>query len=237
MQIDRPNATARLYMPALLLCAIALAGLALARHGPIGFDAPLLLWFRAGGDPGRVAGPAWMLGVWEGLSWLGNTLPRVMGSLLTMLVLWRWRRRAAALFLAAVMLSATALSTALKAWIDRPRPQLVSHLDLVTSASFPSGHALVGTVFYLSLALLLAPLLRAPAARRALIGLAVVLAAATGMSRVALGVHWPSDVLGGWALGGAWLCLSIAAARRYWPQAMSSPVQAQLHSAGTGGGK
>lgn len=218
---DRSTRATYLCLPALLSCASVLAGLALVRHGPTSFDVPLLLWLHAGGREGQAAVPALMLGVWEGLSWLGDTLPRVVGSLLAMLVLWWWQRRAAALFLAAAMLSATALSTTLKVFIDRPRPHLASHLDLVTTASFPSGHALVGTVFYLSLALLLAPLLRAPSARRGLLGLAVVLSLATGVSRVALGVHWPSDVLGGLALGGAWLWLCFGAARSWWPQALS----------------
>ncbi len=221
LKTHRNPVTTRLPLSALLLLAGVLAGLALVRFGPADFDAPVLRWFRARGDPGLVAGPGWMLGVWEGLSWLGDTLPRVVGSLLVMLVLWWWQRRAAALFLAALMLSGTALSTAIKVWIGRPRPHAVSHLDLVTSASFPSGHALVSTVFYLSVALLLAPGLRVQSARAALLGLAAVLAVGTGVSRLALGVHWPSDVLGGWALGAAWLCLCFAAARRWWPQVLS----------------
>lgn len=202
----------------LLLCLLVTAGHVLARNGPLPLDTLGLLWFRAADNPAQLAGPAGMAAVWKGLTWTGDTLPRIVAGLLVMALLW-WgcRRRAAAVFLAAVLLSGTALSNGLKVWTGRARPQLVSALDQVSTASFPSGHALVSSLFYVTVALLLAPLLPAAWMRRALLAAAIALSFAMGLSRIALGVHWPTDVLGGWALAAVWLGLCLLVARRFWP--------------------
>ncbi len=105
------------------------------------------------------------------------------------------RRREAIILVAATALGMAASDLA-KALFDRPRPDIVGHLVEVSSASLPSGHATRAVATYLTLATL--------ASRRALIlGLAVSIVGLVGASRIYLGVHWPSDVLAGWALGGA----------------------------------
>lgn len=206
--------------PLFLLLAVAAIGHALTRDGPASFDAPLLLWFRQGADTATLAGPAWALAFWQGLTWLGDTLPRIVVGIGTVIGLLWLRRWHGALLLAGVLLSGLGLSTAFKQWVGRPRPQLVAHLDHVTSLSFPSGHALNSTLFYLAVALMLAPLLRARAARWVAYAVAMGLSLATGVSRVALGVHYPTDVIAGWVIAGAWVWLWFTLARRYWPQAL-----------------
>lgn len=207
-------------LPLLMVIAASACGFALTRYGPASFDAPLLLWFRASGDTGRLAGPDWAAAFWQGLTWLGNTTPRIVVAGLTVLGLLMLRRWHNALFITGVLLSGIALSTTLKHWVGRPRPQLVAHLDPVSSLSFPSGHALNSTLFYLTVALVLAPLLSRRVARRALYAVAASLSLATGVSRVALGVHYPTDVIAGWVISAAWLWLWFIVARHYWPKAL-----------------
>ena len=104
------------------------------------------------------------------------------------------------------------LSSLLKAGFERPRPELVPHGSLVYTASFPSGHSMMAAVVYLTLGALLA---RAQPRRRLkvyLLALAVLVTVAVGISRVYLGVHWPTDVLAGWTIGGAWALLWWAVA-------------------------
>lgn len=94
-----------------------------------------------------------------------------------------------------------------------PRPDLVAHLVEVHTTSFPSGHAMNSAITYLALGALLA---RAEEARRVRIFfmvVAIALTLAIGISRVYLGVHWPSDVLAGWCIGASWAALCSLLAR------------------------
>src|SRR5690606_40735909 len=91
---------------------------------------------------------------------------------------------------------------------DRPRPDLLPQLDLVHTASFPSGHAMMSTLVYLTLAAIAARLTASTRLRLYVFAVAIAIALAVGLSRIFLGVHWTSDVLAGWALGAAWAALS-----------------------------
>jgi len=134
---------------------------------------------------------------------LGNpmtlTLVAIGGSL------WLWRRGARLMVASAPALSlglAGAAAALSKAVVGRPRPSVGLHLVTETEPSFPSGHATDSTAVFLTLALVVATLLwRSPRARAAIVAGAVALAGSVGLSRLTLGVHWPSDVLAGWALG------------------------------------
>jgi undecaprenyl-diphosphatase len=102
----------------------------------------------------------------------------------------------------------TALSQMLKWGFARPRPDLVPHAAEVYTASFPSGHSMLSAVVYLTLAALVAQTQPSRRVRAYLIGLAIAITMLVGASRIYLGVHWPTDVLGGWVVGATWALLS-----------------------------
>jgi undecaprenyl-diphosphatase len=208
----------RLLALCLLIFSVSSCGLVLTQYGPLSLDNAILLWFRDGQDHAKLAGPAWMPQFWLSVSWLGDTAPRLFAAGLGITLLLCLRRWQSALFLSGVLLSGISLSTLIKAWVTRPRPGLVPHLDEVSSMSFPSGHALNSTLFYLALALVLAPLLEQRSAQRGLYGFALISSLAIGLSRIALGVHWPSDVLASWIIAYGWLALWVIAAKHYWPR-------------------
>lgn len=143
------------------------------------------------------------------LTWLGDATQRtVVMVVLGAILFWRNRRRAALVMLVVPPL-AGAGSSILKELFYRARPDVVPHLDLVSNMSYPSGHATNVMATYLLAALLL------PTRRHGLwVMFALLLAFVIGTSRVLLGVHWPSDILGGWLWGGGLALIGAAIARR-----------------------
>ena len=104
------------------------------------------------------------------------------------------------------------LSEAQKLWIARVRPEFEPHLVVVKTSSFPSGHATSSMIFYTTLALVLTAGTRW---RGTAVAGAVLLSLLIGVSRVMLGVHWPSDVIGGWSFGLLWVLLTLRIAQRF----------------------
>ena len=139
------------------------------------------------------------------------TLVTLMG-VLAFLFHRRWRHAA---ILAGTVLLADVSSEALKVFYHRPRPDLVPHGSYVYSASFPSGHSTLSAAMYLTLAMLVASLEPHRGSKVMAFSLAALLILGIGFSRVYLGVHWPSDVLAGWALGGAWALAGWLALLRF----------------------
>ena len=127
--------------------------------------------------------------------------------------LWLWfaKRGRLGLVLLLIAMLGRALSEAQKYWVARVRPDLEPHLVVVKTQSFPSGHATSSMIFYLTVALALTARTRweRPAAAAA-----ILLSILVGLSRVMLGVHWPSDVVGGWAFGALWVMLTLRPAER-----------------------
>lgn len=109
-----------------------------------------------------------------------------------------------AIFVALATISGAVISSLLKLGFDRPRPDLIPHLTHVYSASFPSGHAMVSAVVYLTLGTLLTRVVSGFWAKVFIMAVVVLLTGLIGLSRLYLGVHWPSDVLAGWAAGAGW---------------------------------
>jgi undecaprenyl-diphosphatase len=106
-----------------------------------------------------------------------------------------------------IICSSALLSSILKALFHRDRPAVALHLVDVWSASFPSGHAMTSTTVYLTIAAMAATTQSSRAVRAYLLSSAVGLAIVIGLTRIYLGVHWPSDVVGGWLAGSAWAML------------------------------
>ena len=114
------------------------------------------------------------------------------------------RKRETAVFVVLAVGGGAVLETLLKLGFARPRPELVSHLVDVNSFSFPSGHATMATITYLTLGVLLARVQDRRRMKLYLLAIAIFVALVVGISRVYLGVHWPTDVLAGWCVGAAW---------------------------------
>lgn len=158
-----------------------------------------------------VGGHPALIALARGLTFLGEPWVLIPAGFVTAAVLW-WRGRGGtALALLAVTLIGRGLGELQKFEIARVRPEVEPHLVLVQTSSFPSGHATSSMIFYLTFALALAAGTKwlKPAAAAA-----VVLALAIGTSRVMLGVHWPSDVIGGWSFGALWVLLTLRVAER-----------------------
>lgn len=154
--------------------------------------------------------PTWQIEAAQWISWAGDAAQRSVFFIgCALWLVWKKRPRAALIMLVTPAV-AGATSSILKQIFARPRPDIAPHLDEISNLSFPSGHATSAIAILLLAALLL------PRGRNAgWIGLALLGAATIAASRLLLGVHWPSDVVGGllWGLGFA---LAGAAAARRW---------------------
>jgi undecaprenyl-diphosphatase len=151
-------------------------------------------------------------GIWllKMLTLLGKPIWLAMITAPAVLYCWRRSHLRLALFLTVTTIGGGLLDTAVKVAVDRPRPSLEEPIVTAFGQSFPSGHAMSSVVVYGSLLLVFFPVMTAVWRRRALIGV-VVLVLVIGFTRLALGVHYISDVLGGYVLGLAWLAASTAA--------------------------
>ncbi|HEX4738837.1 MAG TPA: phosphatase PAP2 family protein [Allosphingosinicella sp.] len=136
---------------------------------------------------------------------LGNAYILLPLSLAALIVIALRRGRRSALLYLVLVLSGRALVEAQKDLIGRLRPDPAGRLDAVTSFSFPSAHAANSMVAWLGFALIVAP----PRYRPAAVAAALALAMLVGLTRLVLAVHWPSDVIGGWAFGAAWTLLLL----------------------------
>lgn len=194
------SASLQLAAAVVALASLWLAMLLLGR-GPL--DRNLEQALYAGGHPALVL-------VARIFTFLGEPTVLIGAGFAVALWLWRQHRARFALALLAVILLGRGLSEVQKFWIARARPTLEPHLVVVKTSSFPSGHAASSMIFYLTLALALAP----RRWRRVAAVAAILLSLLVGLSRVMLGVHWPSDVVGGWSFGLLWVLVTLRRAER-----------------------
>ncbi len=177
------------------------------------FDRALFLALREPGNPAEPLGPNWAKEMMRDLTALGGivVLTLLTCAVATFMLLRRlW---AAAGLLAAAVAGGMLASTLLKMAFERPRPDLVPHGSYIATASFPSGHSMMSAVVYLTLGTLLARVEPDWRIKAFVLSVAILLTLLVGVSRVYLGVHWPTDVLAGWTVGAAWALLFWLIAR------------------------
>lgn len=138
---------------------------------------------------------------------LGGAVVVVLLSLLILGYLWLCRRYRVALLFAVAVAGGQALNAILKHAFARERPDATLHLVEVRSPSFPSGHSMAASIFYLTSGALLARTAQRRREKVYLLGAAALVTLLVGFSRVYLGVHYPTDVLAGWCAGGSWAIL------------------------------
>lgn len=168
------------------------------------FDIAVLQALRVGGDPRTPVGPHWLAEAAAQLTSFGDTWVLVVVTLIAVGFLLMQRKAGQALLLTASVVGGTLLSEGLKDVFARERPAAAFRLAEVHSESFPSGHAMMSAVAYLTLGALIARVLTRRRLRLYVLAVAFALAGMVGLTRIYLGVHWTTDVIAGWALGSAW---------------------------------
>lgn len=168
------------------------------------FDTAIMLALRNPEDPATPIGPLWLQIMFRDLTSLGSHAVITFVTLAALGFLWINRKRVLLVLLLLAVGGGALLSTALKHAFGRPRPDLVAHSVDVYSLSFPSGHALLSAITYLTLAALVARAEEGRSMKIYVMSVAAAIVLLVGFSRVYLGVHWPTDVLAGWCLGAAW---------------------------------
>ena len=176
-------------------------------------DKAILKGLRTAQDAAVPIGPSWLKTAMVDFTALGGTPVLTLITVLAVGFLFAVRKFRAAGFVALSISGGAILSTAIKSYFVRPRPEIVPHLVEVTSPSFPSGHSMNSAIVYLTLAVLLARTQGRRTVQVYLIAAALALTLLIGCTRVFLGVHWPSDVLAGWSVGAAWAAASSVAAK------------------------
>lgn len=166
-------------------------------------DTKLLMLLRDGNDPQTALGPHWVQEMVRDISGLGGIVILALVTVGAALYLAMMKKGGQALYLIACITIGTLLSNALKFGFARPRPDLVPHGSYVFTNSFPSGHSMMSALVFLCVGALLARAHKSYAMKIYFLGTSIFLTVAIGISRVYLGVHWPSDVLAGWLVGGS----------------------------------
>ena len=200
----------RLIFAALVCTALTLAiGFAVSMGIGKSLDREILasVALRSGRDSGA------LISLFQWITWLSDSAQRTMMVLIAAAwLLWKARRRAA-LVIMVVPILAGVTNSLLKEIFARTRPDIVPHLDNIGNLAYPSGHASNAMAFFLLAALVLA--IKRPMLWRSL---AVALALLIGTSRIVLGVHWPSDVIGGWLWGAAFALIGCWTVMRAEPK-------------------
>lgn len=167
-------------------------------------DRDILLLMRDAADQREPLGPPWLEVFGRDMTAFGGTGVLIMVTAFAALYLFMQDKWRTGIVVIAAIASGFAMSQLLKWGFSIPRPDLVPHGTHVYTASFPSGHAMMSAVTYLTLAILTARVEPRVRVRAFLVTCAVILTILVGISRVYLAVHWPSDVLAGWTIGAAW---------------------------------
>jgi undecaprenyl-diphosphatase len=197
---------------AVLLSATALLiGYAVSAGFAQKLDQDLLLALRTPGDPITPIGPGWLAETARDATALGGVTVLTILTILAVSHFSLRREWSAAVWIAGVAISGTMISNVLKAVFDRPRPELTAMMAF-GPGSFPSGHSTASAAIYLTLGMMLAQRAERRSLKVFYLLTAALLTGIVGLSRVYLGVHYPTDVAAGWSIGAAWaiVCALIA---------------------------
>ncbi|CAN5178567.1 phosphatase PAP2 family protein [soil metagenome] len=169
------------------------------------FDMRVLMALRPfADDPSRPWGPWWLKEAASDLTSLGGISVLALFATIVVVFLIIQRKRLSALLLVLGLAGGVALSEGLKAVFERERPPMLYRATETLNASFPSGHALLSAVFYLSLGVMLTRAFPEKRFKAYVLGVAILLTLVIGTTRIYLGAHWASDVFAGWSVGAAW---------------------------------
>lgn len=173
-----------------------------------GFDRSVLHWLHPYADePQRVRGPWWLQEAAIDITSLGGISVLIVFALIFGFFLLAYGKKLSALLLAVGLAGGVAWSEGLKALFDRARPPSEYQVVETLNASFPSGHALLATVFYLTIGVMLTRAFPRARFKAYAVGWAVVLVLLIGLTRIYLAAHWATDVFAGWGIGAFWAVL------------------------------
>ncbi len=200
---------------ALVVCSLGFVALAdeILEQETQSFDETVVRMLRRAEDPATPIGPAWLRIAALDLTALGGGTVLTLVTLTVCGFLALVRHFRSLLLVLGSTVGGGLLNAALKGLFARPRPTVVPHLAEVSSASFPSGHAMLSAIVYLTLGALLVQLTERHRLKAYVLGVAVLLTFLVGLTRVYLGVHYLTDVLGGWVAGLAWALLCAVVVR------------------------
>lgn len=177
------------------------------------FDRWVVRSLREPDDPSRALGPELLAEVALEITALGSNAVLTLVTVAVVGYLWLRRRTHAIWLVLGAVVGGAIVSTLLKLGFSRPRPDVVPHLTPIRTSSFPSGHAMLSAVVWITLGALLASLEEGRRVKAYLLLVSLAITGLVGVSRVFLGVHYPTDVLAGWSAGLAWAILCWLVAR------------------------
>lgn len=163
----------------------------------------------------------WLISVMRDLSGLGSTVVLTLFIVVSVTYLSLFSSRITALFVALSAMSGSLLVSMFKAFFGRLRPATTLADYAVSGLSFPSGHAAMSAIVFLSVGALVASTQSQLSQRIYIITIATLLTFLVGISRIMIGVHWASDVIAGWIFGLAWACGWFLLMRYFQPQPMT----------------
>lgn len=167
-------------------------------------DNRIMLAMRHADDPSQTIGPKWMAEAGRDMTALGGYAVLLLILFSVSGYLWLSGKPTTVGVIWLSVISGYLLTMGLKSSFERPRPILVPHLSYVATTSFPSGHSMMSAIVYITLGALLAQLVPTHRMRLYCLAVPLVITGLVGVSRVYVGVHYPSDVLAGWAAGLVW---------------------------------
>jgi len=193
-----------LFAIALLLFLFGFIAREVAGGAPTALDRSVTLALRSSADPSRPIGPAWVQEAARDITSLGSIIVVVITTAAVAGYLFLAHKPGVAWLMLLAVGGGITLNNLLKLVFARQRPHAITSAPRVFTTSFPSGHATLSAIAYLTIGALLSRASPSAAISLYLMALAVFLTVLIGFSRIYLGVHYPTDVLAGWCIGAAW---------------------------------